>query len=69
MYTPRYGLGYVTQQRLNAKLGALRSADLHRRPLSGDDAAALKRMALVLGVIAVVAAGMVLAAIAAGGLQ
>lgn len=69
MYTPRYGLGYVTQQRINAQLGALRSADLHRRPLSSDDLSALKRMAMVLGVIAVVAAGMVLAILAAGGLQ
>lgn len=69
MYTPRYGLGYVTQQRINAQLSTLRSADMHRRPLTSDDKAALGRMLTVLGVIAVVATGMVLAIAAAGGLQ
>jgi hypothetical protein len=68
MYTPRYGLGYVTQQKVNARLGAMRVAGAHE-PAASDEAGAIWRMLTVLGVIAVVAVGTVLAIVAGGGFQ
>lgn len=68
MYTPRYGLGYVTQQRVNARLGAMQVAEAQPQAAS-DEAGALWRMLALLGVIAVVAIGAVLAIVAAGGFQ
>jgi hypothetical protein len=69
MYTPRYGLGYVTQQRINAQLGAMRAAEEREHLSPADESGAIWRMLSVLGVIAVVVVGSVLAIVAAGGLQ
>jgi hypothetical protein len=59
----------VTQQRINAQLGAMRTAEERERLPPADESGALWRMLSVLGVIAVVAVGSVLAIVAAGGLQ
>lgn len=70
MYTPRFGMNYVTHQAVTARLGATSRARTNEAraarvatssPSHDDEAGALWRMLSVVAVVALVAAGSVFA--------